>query len=315
MTIRSRNVILHESKLSLLGLFVMMHFVLPVSILCMIFIFINKPVVQVILVINLILIIYPNKEWPSFRNAVFQLISGSVPFHIYGEKNIQELIDKNAKVLFYLEPHGIVPIGPLFFGLYINYLFPSIYPRTCVASILLRIPFFRQFYSWIGCVPANKCTIENVIKNEKRNICILPGGVAEIFTSNVDKEVLYMKKRKGFIKIASKYHLYLCPVYIFGNTQLYVHDVKPGTIIERLSRYLRSPILYFWGKGGIPFIPYNTTLTAVIGKPFRLKSHDYKQLGYEKAIEKLHKISMQKIQQIYNKYNDKLHYNKPLIII
>lgn len=57
---------------------------------------------------------------------------------------------EHSRVLYVLEPHGIVPIGALFLGLYIDHYYPQLYPYIFVATVLTKLPIFRQIYIWLG---------------------------------------------------------------------------------------------------------------------------------------------------------------------
>ena len=71
-----------------------------------------------------------------------------------------------------------------------------------IASFLL--PGSREFYLWSGCVDAGKKTaIYNLDK--KRSVHILPGGEKELLDCKPGELKLYLRNRKGFVKLALKY--------------------------------------------------------------------------------------------------------------
>ena len=264
--------------------------------------------------INWILCSYPNVEWPFFRRVCYHVFKNAIPIEVHGKENLERMIREKKRVLYVLEPHGIVPIGALFLGLYIDHYYPQLYPYIFVATVLTKLPIFRQIYIWLGCIPAKKKMIERTIQTTERNMCILPGGVAEIFTSNKDSDVLYLKRRKGFIKIALKYNLYICPIYLFGNNDLYKHDLREGSIEERVSRRFQVPILYFRGRWGLPMIPFKTKIHIAIGEPFKLRKPKGYKKRYNRVVNIAHSEFIRQITKLYNKYKDRIDYNKQLII-
>jgi 1-acyl-sn-glycerol-3-phosphate acyltransferase len=67
-----------------------------------------------------------------------------------------------------------------------------------------------------------------------------------------------LRPRKGFIRLALKHGLPLVPVYIFGNTKLFKRLELPKWI-ETLSLVLRTSIVLFWGRLGLP-VPFQVPL-------------------------------------------------------
>ena len=49
---------------------------------------------------------------------------------------------------------------------------------------------------------------------------LYPGGISELFLCDEKEERLFVKKRKGFIKVALQSGVDVIPVYLFGNTQV-----------------------------------------------------------------------------------------------
>ncbi len=67
---------------------------------------------------------------------------------------------------------------------------------------------------------------------------------------------VYLKKRKGFARIALERGASLVPIYYFGNSQLL--DFLGGSNASRLSRSLRTSLLLYYGRWYLP-IPYQAS--------------------------------------------------------
>lgn len=79
------------------------------------------------------------------------------------------------------------------------------------------------------------------------SIGISSGGVAEIFeANNPTDEVILMKERKGFIKLALKTGVPVAPCYIFGNTKLMSCWYDSAGWLQALSRKLKAGFLPIW---------------------------------------------------------------------
>jgi hypothetical protein len=69
-------------------------------------------------------------------------------------------------------------------------------------------------------ISASKSSLTKQLKKPgvEGSIVLYVGGMAELFLSSEQEETLYLKKRKGFIKLALQTGVDIVPVYLFGNT-------------------------------------------------------------------------------------------------
>jgi Diacylglycerol acyltransferase len=86
------------------------------------------------------------------------------------------------------------------------------------------------------------------------SVVLYVGGMAELFLSSATEETLYLKKRKGFIKLALQTGVDVVPLYLFGNTT--VLSVFKTGFLANLSRKMQVSLTYFWGRWMLP-IPKN----------------------------------------------------------
>jgi hypothetical protein len=78
--------------------------------------------------------------------------------------------------------------------------------------------------------------------------------------------VLYLKNRKGFIKLALETGSPIVPVFCFNLDGSFGYWVPRGRMIEKLSRSLGFAPLVYWGRWFIPFgIPIPRKIHIVIG--------------------------------------------------
>jgi hypothetical protein len=82
------------------------------------------------------------------------------------------------------------------------------------------------------------------------SIVLYIGGIAELFVSSEKEETLYLKKRKGFIKLALQCGVDVVPIYLFGNTTCL--SVFKTEMLAALSRKTQVSITYFWGRYMLP---------------------------------------------------------------
>jgi len=192
----------------------------------------------------IISLLYPSREWPLFTRF-FETF-----FDIFSFRFVinQDRFDPRKRYLFVAAPHGIVPLGSFMAIAYIRQYLPMLNAKLGVASVLFRLPFLRQFFLWLGCVPASKDTLAAVLAQPGGKVAIMPGGIAEVFLSSREQEQLFLKHRKGFVRLAIDNDAEVVPVYVFGQTQLFDQMATNNSVLMRLSRRFAASITFFWGR-------------------------------------------------------------------
>jgi 1-acyl-sn-glycerol-3-phosphate acyltransferase len=89
-----------------------------------------------------------------------------------------------------------------------------------VAEAVLRTPILKHVMGIFDLISASKSSLMKQLKKPgvEGSIVLYVGGMAELFLSSEQEETLYLKKRKGFIKLALQTGVDIVPVYLFGNT-------------------------------------------------------------------------------------------------
>jgi len=88
-------------------------------------------------------------------------------------------------------------------------------------------------------------------------------------------ETVFLKTRKGIVKIALKAGVPIVPVYGFGHTSLYTVCVDRFGIMERLSNALQTSITPFFGRWGwLLGPPRRVPVTVCLGEPVHCPQMD-----------------------------------------
>ncbi len=99
---------------------------------------------------------------------------------------------------------------------------------------------------------------------------IRQGGVQEVLMLNPDMHhevLLYLKNRKGFIKLALTTGSPVVPVFAFNLDGSYRYWLPRGPLVEKISRAIGFAPLVFIGRWGVPFgIPIPRKSHVVIGQ-------------------------------------------------
>jgi 2-acylglycerol O-acyltransferase 2 len=133
---------------------------------------------------------------------------------------------------------------------------------------------------WIGGITASKQSFLKVLA-AKRSAGTFIDGIHGMFACGQKErdartEVLFIKQRKGFAKLALQTGTPLVPCYAFGQTKICSVAQDPLGVMQWLSRRLKTSILIPVGvrAGPLPFrlpIPRRSPLTLVMGDPIAVE--------------------------------------------
>lgn len=169
---------------------------------------------------------------------------------------------------------------------------------------------------WGGCIPATKSLMAEALAKDGANVCVMSGGIAELFLSSRNREQLYLLKRRGFVRLAIDSNAELVPLYIFGQTNMFDQLATSGGYMMQVSRYLSASLTYFWGQLYLP-IPFSTAVTTVIGTPIPVVvPADDSDEAMSRAVDKMHGQFVDAIKELYRVHAADCGYaDKPLEIL
>ncbi|KAL7522565.1 hypothetical protein ACHAWX_007578 [Stephanocyclus meneghinianus] len=224
---------------------------------------------------------------------------------IENEKELLDLSEQNKSVIFAFEPHDIIPYAVFAFSPSLKRIPGKIGRDGCclMSSAIFRIPFLRNVYSWARSFPVDKSTFLDRLQRGK-SLTFIPGGVQEIFMldpMNPRDLVLYLKKRKGFVKLALQTGSPIIPVFGFHLDGSYGYWLPKGRWMELYARYIGYFPLVFWGRWFIPYgIPYPKKIQVVIGSAIDIPclgsdvSHD--------VVDTYHGIFLKEMEALFERH-------------
>jgi diacylglycerol O-acyltransferase 2, plant len=189
--------------------------------------------------------------------------------------------------------------------------------RGLAARMAVATPIFKQILRSIGVVDANRLTAQRVLEKPSC-LGISTGGVAEIFETNNDDEVILLKERVGLIKLAIRTGADLTPCYIFGNTDIlscWTGEGIPGAkdVLSRLSRKLGFGLVLIFGRFGLP-IPRRVPLLGVCGKAIRT-DHMKCDEPTNKQVEEIQRQLIKDMEGVFARYKHLYQWEKKQLII
>lgn len=203
---------------------------------------------------------------------------------------------KESKSLFCYHPHGILGFGFTMSAAFNDIIYNSLH---CASRGMLILPISGIFTRWIGIVGVDNKNFQDYMKNGK-NIKFVPGGFEEATLTHCEKERVFLKDRKGFIKYAIKFGYTLYPVYTFNENKIY-YTIN---ILEGFRLWLNKfkiPGTLFYGDYFI--LPrHNLEIVTVVGKGIELPVIENPS---NEQIDKYHELYMTKLKELFDKYKDR----------
>ena len=229
---------------------------------------------------------------------------------IEDEDDLIKHSEQNKALIFTVNPHDILPYAVFAFNPTLRRLPGKINDDgTCLmTSAVFNIPFLKHVYSWVGGLPVDKRTFLGRLHSGE-SFAFTPGGVQEVLMLDPKKPedvVLYLKKRKGFIKLALTTGSPVVPVFAFQLDGSYGYWIPRGKFVEKISRTLGAVPLVFWGRWYIPFgIPHPKKIHVVIGPAIDIP----KETPTQESIDKYHDLFLEELEALYERHKDEAGYS------
>lgn len=170
--------------------------------------------------------------------------------------------------VFGLFPHGAVPLGGAVLRPQVaRWPWLSERLRVGVADVVFRLPGAREFYQWFGSLSAGWRPMLAQLRAGK-SVLLLPGGIKEQLTlCKPGEDVVVLRERRGFVKLALLTGSPLVPVYVFGERRAFkVQETLTRVVGGLLKRMFRAGVPCVRGRW-FTLMPFSTPITIVFGHP------------------------------------------------
>jgi diacylglycerol O-acyltransferase 2, plant len=155
---------------------------------------------------------------------------------------------------------------------------------------------FGMGYHHQGLVP---CV--NAAGRRPKNLYILPGGIAEVYTSTPGKHCIVFKNRRGLVKLCLETGAAIIPTYVFGGTDFFHNLATSDSWLSKLSRRLRMSLTIFWGPFFLP-IPYFPKVSMVMAEPITVEKWTGDGPVPSNLIDELHDRYLATLVKLFDDY-------------
>ncbi|CAI5460119.1 unnamed protein product [Closterium sp. Yama58-4] len=195
----------------------------------------------------------------AYRRWIYPVVLRHFPVRVLFHD--QSTLTFGKPYVIAVEPHSVLPVG---LGAFMCH--PLAAGGVAGAtSAIFRVPLLRQCWQWARLAPATRPVLSAVLQRG-RPVILVPGGVQECLFMAPGKEVVFIRQRFGFIRLALQHGVPVLPCFAFGQTSAYRWWRPEGEWYRWVARRIGFAPILFWGMWGSP-IPFRTPLTIAIGTP------------------------------------------------
>ena len=217
------------------------------------------------------------------------------------DQEVLKLHEEGKRVIGCMHPHGVFPFVSVCavtstlqardgFGDGILDL------PTAVANVIRTMPILKDVVGVFGCIDASGSYLKSRLQRRKGSVVLYVGGMVELFYASPKKETVFLKQRKGFVKLALRTGADLVPVYLFGNTTSL--EALKWPILAKISRKTGVSFTLFWGRWFLP-LPKKVKLTYARGRPLGLPHIEHPT---DQDVGKYHALYVRKLVELFDRY-------------
>ena len=253
-------------------------------------------VLTVAVIVSTAQLVMPIPAWPMFQRFVMKLDGGV--YYAKCRLKIAAPIAETKTLLAY-HPHGVLGSGWAWNGVVNEELNSKKNVTWFVATAVFQLPLFSFVLNFCGNVRgANHAAMKRHMA-KGTNCALLPGGFEEATIMRYQRERVYLRHRKGFVKFCLRYGYKLQPVYTFGEADTYWNFPYLLKLRLALNR-LKIPGVFFFGNPFFPPFPRtDASLLTVVGPALNLPHIPEPS---DKDVDTYHQQYLKALTELFDKH-------------
>jgi len=181
-----------------------------------------------------------------------------------------------------------------------NTFFGATKVRTLAASFCFLTPLYRDILVGGGVIDAARYNARAAL-DEGYSIALVPGGATEALYAMPGRSDVYIRRRKGFIKLAIETGSDLVPVYSFGESELYGQMSASFPFVQKIQKKFQA----VFGIS-LPMItnilPRKVAIVSVAAHPITVKKNPNPT---DAEINEVLEEYIKSLERVYYKFADK----------
>ena len=212
---------------------------------------------------------------------------------------------RDKRYLLMYHPHSLFGIAYTLITRYIYDVYGTLFLFTG-ADVIKYLPLLRRIMAWWGFTSVSAAAMRrHMTQPWPYNALMLQvGGIAEMFYG-IDHEQIILRRRLGFCKLALQTGCCLVPCYVFGANEMYTRLFGPDSLLARISSVMRTSLVVWYGRGGVPFgvIPHKIKMVIAVGAPIDVPQVDEPS---SEQIEQLHATYVAAIEALFDRHKHRM---------
>jgi len=213
-------------------------------------------------------------------------------------------LSTDRQYIFAVHPHAIhcLPLA-LFtnYGSDFDLKFPKMVGFNCTAlaaTVIFKIPVVREIFLKMGYIDASRSVASKLLECN-RSIVVCVGGEEESMYTTKGRDIIVLRKRKGFIRLALSYGVDIVPVFGVGNSDTYTTYGFMARQRQWLQKRFGVALPIFHGRWFTP-LPYKVPIKTLIGEPIPTPKPKVKgEKPGDELVDKYHAMYIDALKKLH----------------